>query len=152
MVSIPYGSVSPFTPLRLCDVRFTSVRARIDLSNVSVSTRTGDFNATSLAHVINTETVNKLVVQTWLDRAGMFSQFMFFTRPGYSQSYRIKATRKSTLVFCANLAHVRDLTSTFRTAGIDARYLHSGTPMAERKALIQTFKSGDFPVLVNCGK
>jgi len=55
---------------RLCDVRFTSVRARINLSHVTVNTRTGDFNATSLAHVINTATVNKLVVQTWLDRAG----------------------------------------------------------------------------------
>jgi ATP-dependent helicase IRC3 len=57
--------------LRLCDVRFTSVRANIDLKNVTISLRTGDFNATSLAHIINTETVNNLVVQTWLDRAGV---------------------------------------------------------------------------------
>ncbi|KAF8577888.1 P-loop containing nucleoside triphosphate hydrolase protein [Ramaria rubella] len=113
----------------LCNVRFTSVRAQINLSEVTVNTRTGDFNASSLAHVINTDTVNKLVVQTWLDRA---------------------ATRKSTLVFCVNLAHVRDLTSAFRTAGLDARYLYSGTPVAERKALLHAFKEGDFPILVNC--
>lgn len=55
---------------RLCNVRFTSVRANIDLSKVTVNSKTGDFNATSLAHVINTPVVNKLVVQTWLDRAG----------------------------------------------------------------------------------
>ena len=55
---------------RLCDVRFTSVTANIDLSAVTVNSRTGDFNPTSLAHVINTEVVNHLVVRTWLDRAG----------------------------------------------------------------------------------
>ncbi|KDQ63526.1 hypothetical protein JAAARDRAFT_120193 [Jaapia argillacea MUCL 33604] len=113
----------------LCNVRFTSVQASLDLANVTLSGRTGDFNATSLAHVINTDTVNRLVVQSWLDRA---------------------ATRRSTLVFCVNLAHVRELTRTFRDAGIDARYLYSGTPAAERKALVDSFKAGQFPVLVNC--
>lgn len=53
---------------RLCDVRFTSVKANIDLRNVTVNSKTGDFNATSLAHIINTDTVNNLVVQAWLDR------------------------------------------------------------------------------------
>ena len=59
--------------------------------------------------------------------------------------------RKSTLVFCVNLAHVGQLTQTFRSAGIDARYVHSGTPMAERRALIEGFKAGVYPVLLNCG-
>jgi hypothetical protein len=61
------------------------------------------------------------------------------------------ASRKSTLVFCVNLAHVRELTQAFREAGVDARYLHSKTPAAERKALITAFKAAEFPVLVNCG-
>jgi hypothetical protein len=60
--------------------------------------------------------------------------------------------RKSTLVFCVNLAHVRELTTVFRKFGIDARYVHSGTPSAERKALIASFKAGQYPVLVNCGQ
>ncbi|KAH9950401.1 P-loop containing nucleoside triphosphate hydrolase protein [Amylocystis lapponica] len=113
----------------LCNVRFTSVRANIDLSQVTVNSRTGDFNPTSLAHVINTTTVNKLVVQSWLDRA---------------------TTRKSTLVFCVNLAHVRELTATFREAGVDARYIYSATPAGERRTLIDSFKAGGYPVLVNC--
>ncbi|THH01805.1 hypothetical protein EW026_g935 [Hermanssonia centrifuga] len=113
----------------LCNVKFTTVRANIDLSGVMVNSRTGDFHATSLAHIINTTTVNKLVVQTWLDKA---------------------VTRKSTLVFCVNLAHVRDLTQAFRDAGVDARYVYSGTPAAERKALIAAFKAQGFPVLLNC--
>jgi ATP-dependent helicase IRC3 len=55
---------------RLCNVRFTCVRANLNLKNVTINSRTGDYNPTSLAQVINTPTVNKLVFQTWLDRAG----------------------------------------------------------------------------------
>lgn len=62
------------------------------------------------------------------------------------------AERKSTLVFCVNLAHVRELTGAFRDAGVNAAYIYSGTPAAERKALITAFKAGEFPVLLNCGK
>ncbi|KIY64218.1 P-loop containing nucleoside triphosphate hydrolase protein [Cylindrobasidium torrendii FP15055 ss-10] len=113
----------------LCDVRFTSVSANIDLDGVTLNTRTGDFNPTSLAHVINTDTINTLVVRTWLDRA---------------------AERKSTLVFCVNIAHVRDLTDVFRGFGIDARCISSKTPAPERRALVAAFRDGQFPVLVNC--
>ena len=59
--------------------------------------------------------------------------------------------RKSTLVFCVNLAHVRQLTKAFREFGIDARQLHSKTPAIERRTLIAEFKAGRYPVLVNCG-
>jgi len=68
--------------------------------------------------------------------------------PSYSRS---TGNRKSTLVFCVNLSHVRELTQTFRDAGIDARYLHSKTPAAERRLLVENFKAGKYPVLVNCG-
>ncbi|KAI1788749.1 P-loop containing nucleoside triphosphate hydrolase protein [Ganoderma leucocontextum] len=113
----------------LCRVLFTTVHADIDLSGVTINSNSGDFNPTSLAHVINTKPVNELIVRTWLDKA---------------------AGRKSTLVFCVNLAHVAALTAAFRDAGMDARYLHSKTPAGERKALVSGFKSGEFPVLVNC--
>jgi ATP-dependent helicase IRC3 len=55
-------------------------------------------------------------------------------------------------VFCVNLAHVRDLTAAFRGAGVDARYVHAGTPAAERKSLLVDFQAGKFPVLLNCGQ
>ncbi|KAJ6604602.1 P-loop containing nucleoside triphosphate hydrolase protein [Mycena vulgaris] len=114
----------------LCDVRFTTVHASINLKDVTVNSRTGDFNPTSLAQVVNTETVNQMVVKAWLDKAG--------------------PTRKSTLVFCVNVAHVEALTQTFRGFGVDARYIFSGTPMNERQALIASFRAGQFPVLINC--
>ncbi|KAG6842252.1 hypothetical protein C0991_000222 [Blastosporella zonata] len=113
----------------LCDVRFTSVRANINLKDVTINSRSGDFNPSSLAQVVNSQNINELVVKTWIDRA---------------------STRKSTLVFCVNIAHVAALTQTFRKHGIDARYVYAGTPVAERKALIASFKAGLFPVLINC--
>lgn len=58
--------------------------------------------------------------------------------------------RQSTLVFCVNIAHIRALTKAFQDFGVDARYLHSGTPAAERHALVTAFKAGEYPVLVNC--
>ncbi|KAL0951262.1 hypothetical protein HGRIS_007976 [Hohenbuehelia grisea] len=113
----------------LCDVRFTCVRAKFNLDQATISLRTGDFNPASLAHAINTDTFNNLVVQTWLDRA---------------------SARKSTLVFCVDVSHVRALTQTFRSFGVDARYVYAQTPLQERKDLIASFKAGLFPVLVNC--
>ncbi|KIO24812.1 hypothetical protein M407DRAFT_212090, partial [Tulasnella calospora MUT 4182] len=113
----------------LCPVTFTTVSAKIDLSGVTISTKTGDFNPTSLAHIVNTDSINKLVVRTWLDRA---------------------ANRKSTLVFCVNISHVKAVTAVFREAGVDARYITGSTPVVERKELLDGFRRGDFPVLVNC--
>ncbi|KZV93999.1 P-loop containing nucleoside triphosphate hydrolase protein [Exidia glandulosa HHB12029] len=113
----------------LCTVRFTTVKVALHLSNVKLSGVAGDFKQTSLAHVVNTESVNQVVLQAWIDRA---------------------STRKSTLIFCIDVAHVRDLTEVFRQAGIDARYLYSGTPYKERTDLLTAFRAGEYPVLVNC--
>lgn len=63
----------------------------------------------------------------------------------------LSAKRKSTLIFCVNINHVMALTKTFRGHGIDARFVYSDTPTAERKGLIASFKAGEFPVLINCG-
>lgn len=55
---------------RLCKVRFTTVRAKLDLSQVTINRRTGDFNPTNLVQVINTHTINNMIVRAWIDRAG----------------------------------------------------------------------------------
>ncbi|KAF9453867.1 P-loop containing nucleoside triphosphate hydrolase protein [Macrolepiota fuliginosa MF-IS2] len=113
----------------LCDIRFTTVRASLNLDEVTLNPQTGDFNPSSLVQQVNKEPINELVVKSWIDRA---------------------ADRKSTLVFCVNIDHVRALTATFRRFGIDARYIDSQTNPTERKTLVSQFKEGLFPVLVNC--
>uniref|UniRef100_V5GI88 P-loop containing nucleoside triphosphate hydrolase protein n=2 Tax=Kalmanozyma brasiliensis (strain GHG001) TaxID=1365824 RepID=V5GI88_KALBG len=114
----------------LCPIRFTSIKTDIDLASVKLSNLNSDFATASLASVVNTDVVNRVVLRAWLDRA--------HTR------------RRSTLVFAVNIEHVQDLTATFRNAGVDARYLHGGTPMVERRQLLEDFRNGVYPVLVNC--
>jgi ATP-dependent helicase IRC3 len=49
-----------------------------------------------------------------------------------------------------NCSRVTELTQTFREAGVDARYVRSKVPAAERKLLVEGFKVG-YPVLVKRG-
>ena len=72
-----YLHISNPTVYRLCNVRFTSVRAKLDLSQVTLNGRNGDFNPTSLAHAVNTDTINNVVVRAWIDRAGKLVNYIF---------------------------------------------------------------------------
>lgn len=121
---------------RLSPLRFTSIQAQIPLDTVSIAAEGSDFNTTSLARVINTTPINRLIVRSWLSR---------------TQSQEDEK-RTRTLVFAVNIQHVKDLTNEFREAGIDARYLTGKTQINERKELLTDFTNGLFPVLVNCGE
>lgn len=116
----------------LSDVIFTTVESKADLSPVKRTGRgrTGDFDTTSLSRAVNTDAVNEITVKTWFAKA-----------PG----------RKSTLVFCVDLAHVFSLTQEFRRHGVDARSVIGETPTVERSERLEAFKKGEYPVLVNCG-
>lgn len=104
------------------------MRCDLHLDEVETS-ETGDFRGSSLAPHVNTSTINDLIVRTYLHRAG---------------------DRRSTLVFCVDLNHVANLTQAFRNAGIDARSISSISASKARKATLDGFHSGEFPVLVNC--
>jgi ATP-dependent helicase IRC3 len=113
----------------LSDVIFTTVHTKVELSNVKNGAN-GDFQPRELSEKVNTDSVNEITVRSWLAK---------------SQG------RKSTLVFCCDLAHVDGLTNTFRKYGIDARFVTGDTPKGERSGRLEAFKKGEFPVLVNCG-
>ncbi|KAI1876779.1 uncharacterized protein JN550_000851 [Neoarthrinium moseri] len=113
----------------LSDVIFTTVESTADISRVR-SGANGDFQPGELSRVVNTDQINEITVRSWLARAD---------------------GRKSTLVFCVDLAHVAGLTQTFRKHGIDARFVTGDTPKVERSERLEAFKAGEFPVLVNCG-
>lgn len=137
---------------RLCDIRFTTVSVKLDLQKVTINGRNGDFNTKSLAEVVNTPVVNELVVKTWIDRACMYSSPSIVSVSISVTLTTLQANRKSTLVFCVNVDHVKSLTQTFRKYGVDARYIYSETPHVQRRLLLDEFRSGQFPVLVNCGE
>jgi len=58
--------------------------------------------------------------------------------------------RKSTLVFCATVGAAKAMTDCFVTANIPAQCVSQETPHALRRQIIEEFKAGKFPVLVNC--
>lgn len=113
----------------LSKVIFTTVQSRADVSNVKKSS-SGDFQTGELSKAVNNEESNEITVRAWLTRA---------------------KERKSTLVFCVDLAHVSDLTATFRKHGIDAQFVTGDTPKAIRSERLDAFRGGEFPVLLNCG-
>ncbi|KIW45440.1 uncharacterized protein PV06_03832 [Exophiala oligosperma] len=113
----------------LSDVIFTTVKSKADLSKVRAG-RDGDFQPGQLSSAVNTEITNDITVKAWLSEAG---------------------DRKSTLVFCVDLAHVSSLTSTFRRHGIDAQYITGATKKRVRAERLDAFRNREFPVLLNCG-
>ena len=113
----------------LSDVIFTTVASHADLARVKKS-KTGDFLTSALSEAVNTDETNLVTVKAWQHRA---------------------AGRKSTIVFCVDLDHVMSLTNAFRAHGVDARFVTGDTQKAQRSQRLDAFRSGVFPVLVNCG-
>ena len=113
----------------LSDVIFTTVSSEADISRVKKATF-GDFMLGELSRAVNTDQTNDITVRAWLARA---------------------KDRKSTIVFCVDLAHVAGLTDMFRKHGIDARAVTGDTHKKLRSDRLDAFRNREFPVLVNCG-
>ncbi|KAK3905701.1 P-loop containing nucleoside triphosphate hydrolase protein [Staphylotrichum tortipilum] len=116
----------------LSEVIFTTVESRADLSGVKRKGKggTGEFDTESLSRAVNKVELNDIIVRSWLAKA---------------------AERKSTLVFCVDISHVEALTERFQHSGVDARYVTGETKTVERSRLLDEFKRGEYPVLINCG-
>ncbi|KAI0752340.1 P-loop containing nucleoside triphosphate hydrolase protein [Daedaleopsis nitida] len=113
----------------LCKPLVTIVKVDIDVRDVDINPKTNDFNTVTLSKVVNTPEMNALVIQSWREKA---------------------ADRKSTLVFCLNLDHLANLTSKFRAARVEAHSIDGNMPAAQRKELLDAFRAGRYPVLLNC--
>ncbi|CAD6452756.1 9bb38c06-0a4a-4c30-a495-fa6d03d8eb7b [Sclerotinia trifoliorum] len=113
----------------LSGVIFTTVQSKADVSSVRKGPN-GDFQAGELSQIVNTDEINELTVRSWFAKA---------------------KGRKSTIVFCVDLAHVGGLTNKFREHGIDAQFVTGDTPKIERSTRLDAFRNGEFPVLINCG-
>lgn len=113
----------------LSSVVFTTVESKADISKVKKGSN-GDFQTGDLSKAVNTSETNEITVRAWLARA---------------------PSRKSTIVFCVDLAHVFSLQATFQEHGIDARSITGDTPKQIRDRQLDAFKQGEYPVLLNCG-
>jgi ATP-dependent helicase IRC3 len=117
----------------LCDMKITVVNTDANLSDVPTLSGSGDFNTRMLSAAVNTDSLNRLVVNSWK----------------YHSEGGRKYTR--TLVFGVDIAHVRDMANCFSSNGVVAEYVTSDTDLKHRTELIQRFTDGHFPVLINCG-
>ncbi|KAL4792837.1 P-loop containing nucleoside triphosphate hydrolase protein [Aspergillus venezuelensis] len=113
----------------LANAMFTTVQSKANLSRVKKD-KFGDFALGSLSKAVNTLQTNDVTVRAWMTSA---------------------AERKSTLVFCVDIKHTKQLTETFRRHGIDARYITGNTPKVTRDGELEKFRAREFPVLLNCG-
>ncbi|KAL4927300.1 DEAD/DEAH box helicase [Aspergillus undulatus] len=113
----------------LANAMFTTVQSKANLSCVKKDSF-GDFAIGSLSKAVNTIQSNDITVRAWMSSA---------------------ADRASTLVFCVDIEHTKQLTETFRQFGVDARYITGNTPKATRDEQLDKFRAREFPVLLNCG-
>ncbi|KAJ3366963.1 hypothetical protein GGF32_000024 [Allomyces javanicus] len=123
----------------LSDFLLQTVETTIDLSDVAVAS--GDFVVGELSRTVNDDVRNNLIVHAW--------QNVSASRNGTKGAVVVRK-RRSTLVFAADVAHVKGLTAAFQKAGIEAHGLHGSIDMTTRSRLIDRFRRGAFPVLVNC--
>ncbi|KAJ5874587.1 uncharacterized protein N7529_003017 [Penicillium soppii] len=113
----------------LANAVFTTVKSGANLSKVKKDSF-GDFALGSLSEAVNTASTNNITVRAWMASA---------------------EDRKSTLVFCVDIEHARQLTAAFRDHGVDARYITASTSKSLRAEELRAFRNQEFPVLLNCG-
>lgn len=112
----------------LCDVRGLRVRVQaLDLSQVKV--RRGDYEQGAAGRAMEDAHAPEAIVAAW----------------------RKHADQRRTLVFTPTVEVARLTANEYRRTGTPAAYVHAGTPLEERRAMLRSFNSGDVQVIANCG-
>lgn len=112
----------------LVNVKFSTIGAKIDLSNVSAKKH--DYDVSSLSEAMNDPDVNDRVALSYIK---LQKEYNF----------------KSTLIFCVDINHCKTLCSVLQGLGVNAQYVTGTTTKHERQAIIEDFKNGKIEVLCN---
>jgi ATP-dependent helicase IRC3 len=110
----------------LCPI--TGWRVDTDLSLDNVRVRHGDFIESQLARVVNMPVRNRLLVKAYRDFG-----------PG-----------RRTIVFCADVAHTKDVQRAFADAGIRAAPVWGELSRDQRRSTLAAFSAGEIDVVTNC--
>lgn len=97
-----------------------------DIAGVSKSM--GDYKFSDYREAVDTDDLNRRVVQEVLD---------------------VEGSRRKTLIFTRGVEHAKRMRDTFQLAGRAVEVVHGGTPAGERRKLIEALKSGELWGLVN---
>jgi len=115
----------------LCPIKGIKIATNIDLSAIEM--HGGDFQAVSLAKVMNSPTFNNLAFDVWNQHA-----------------YDKEGKRwRPTLAFAVDINHAEALKALFVGKGISAQVIHSNINAQSRKHMLEGFRSGSTTVLCN---
>lgn len=104
------------------------VKTSTDISDVEISN--GEYRQEELAQVIDNPNRNACIVNAFVDLAGT----------------------KKTVIFAANVAHARNLATSFsEQTRVQVRVVLGETPEEERSQILSDFKSGEVQVIINVG-
>ena len=98
----------------------------LTLENVPI--RRGNYDERKLAHAVNIPERNKMAVDAWREWA-----------PG-----------RSTVVFCVNIEHAKDMAGVFREQGISAAAVWGDMEEDEYKRIMEDYEARRVLALVNC--
>lgn len=115
----------------LARLRAVRVSTGVDLDSIDVSSSSNDFSQPQLEAAVNTPERNRTLLKAWRDHC--------------------EGKRHSTLIFCVDRQHMRDVTELFVEEGISAQHIHGETPKDQRPEILRRFGDRKFPVLVNVG-
>ncbi|KAL3232747.1 putative ATP-dependent helicase IRC3 [Nakaseomyces bracarensis] len=116
----------------LCESKFTTVKLDIDLTKVATSSATQDFQTGALSKIMNTDIVNDIVLQTYVQK-------------------KKENNLKSTLLFGVDIEHIENLEKYLNAHNIKAKAVSSKSKPLERTDAVEKFKNGEIEVLINCG-
>ena len=109
-------------------VDIVGYRVETDADISAVHTRAGDFVKGELSRAVNTKARNELIVETY---------------------GKLAAGRKA-LVFTVDVQHAEDLAEVFRAQGVNAQAVSGRMPKAERRKVVESYRSRKVDVLCNC--
>lgn len=108
----------------LVPIRGFRLKTEVDLSEVK--TTAGEYQQDALSEAVNTASRNEQIVKMWMD----------------------VAEGRQTITFTVDIKHTKDLSDTFRKAGVKAEAIWGTDP--ERASKLARFKAGDITNLCNC--
>lgn len=82
---------------------------------------------------------------------GQSAKVMSAIVPNVVEQWKATASHLSTVVFACTVEHSQALTAEFRNAGVSAEHLDGGTPIEQRRAVLERVASGKTQVLCNVG-
>lgn len=109
----------------LCNPIGHKILTDLDLSKIP--TDGGDFAVSALSRAMNTNPLNQLVVEAYLE----------------------KASGRKAIAFSTSIAHAETLAARFKACSLRCEAIHSNLPTEERQRLKKTFKEGEIDILVN---